>query len=408
MNRIDKLLEEMCPEGVKFLKLESLCKIETGSRNAGEGVENGKYKFFTTSRSDSKIDTYRWNTEALLIAGNANVGNVKHFSGKFDAYQRTYVLTDFPDFIDVKFLFYLLSTSLNRYLDAKKNVSAMTYIVVGTLKSFLVAIPPLEIQKEIVKTLDKFTELEAEIEAELEAELEAREKQYEEVRRRLLDFESDTSNHPLGEMIREMCPEGIKASSLGANCDFVRGSTLDKKDLREYGLPVVHYGEIHTKYGYKSIESISFVEPQKAAKMRKANPGDLVLVTTSEDVEAVAKPMVWLGVEDLNVGGESYIIRSEIDSLFLAHFFMSPQFKKASLRYISGTKVKRISSSNLSKIQIPVPPLEIQKEIVRILDNLYSLVNSVNEGIPAEIAARRKQYEYYRDKLLTFKELDAA
>lgn len=185
MSRIDDLIAKLCPNGVEYKTLGDICNIETGKLNANDAVENGAFMFFTTAKKPSKIDKYRWDTEALLISGNANVGEVKHYIGKFDAYQRTYVLTNFISNLNVRFLFFILSSYLKKYLEDRTNSAAMTYIVLATLKNFPIPIPPLEIQREIVKVLDTFTKLEA----ELEAELEARRRQYHYYRDQLLNFE---------------------------------------------------------------------------------------------------------------------------------------------------------------------------------------------------------------------------
>lgn len=401
MSRIDELIQELCPEGVRFSDLGSLCRIETGKRDANEANPTGKYLFFTTARETSLIDSYHWDCEALLVAGNANVGNVKHYRGKFDAYQRTYVLSNFLEGLDGRYLFFVLNNNLNYYLDSNKNVAAMTYIVLGTLKAFKVPVPPLKIQKEIVSILNRFTELES----ELEAELEVRKKQIETIREALLYGPQNSTKETKA---KETFQNVIGHKSLGELGEFVRGSGLEKKDLEDKGSPVVHYGEVHTFYGFWADTTRSFVKPEVARKLKKAENGDVILVTTSENVEDVGKPLAWLGSEPVSVGGESYIFKSALDPLYLAQVFLSPTFKRACRKFISGTKVKRISERNLAKIEIPVPPLSRQKEIGLKLQALDSLINDVSSGIPAEIRARRIQYEYYRNKLLTFKELHAA
>jgi type I restriction enzyme S subunit len=131
-------------------------------------------------------------------------------------------------------------------------------------------------------------------------------------------------------------------------------------------------------------------------------------VTTSEDEQDVGKPLAWVGQTDLNVGGESYIFKSKLDPFFTAQLFLSQAFKRQSRKYLSGTKVKRISSSNLEKLVVCIPPLEIQRRIGETLKAMDALVNDISIGLPAEIEARRKQYEHYRNRLLSFKELDAA
>ena len=126
MSRIDELIIKKCPNGVEYKTLGGLCKIETGKLNANAATEDGEYMFFTTAKEPGRIDKYRWDTEALLIAGNANIGDVKHYIGKFEAYQRTYVLTDFDVNVVPRFLYFVLRNSLKQYLDSHKNEAAMT------------------------------------------------------------------------------------------------------------------------------------------------------------------------------------------------------------------------------------------------------------------------------------------
>ena len=191
VNFLEKLLDGVA---VEWKSLGDICRIETGKLNANAAVEDGPFMFFTTAKETSRIDRYRWDTEALLIAGNANVGEVKHYTGKFEAYQRTYVLTNFVKNVTVRYLYFVLAHSFKKYLEEKTNSAAMTYIVLSTVENFPIPIPcpdnpkkSLEIQAEIVRILDVFTELSA----ELTAELTARRKQYNHYRDQLLSFEED-------------------------------------------------------------------------------------------------------------------------------------------------------------------------------------------------------------------------
>ena len=202
----------------------------------------------------------------------------------------------------------------------------------------------------------------------------------------------------IDELIEELSPGGFPRRPLSELCKFTRGSNLEKKELLSEGFPAVHYGEIHTHYGYKTERTKSFVSQIKASKMRKAMPGDLVLVTTSESADEVAKPLAWLGDLPLSVGGECYIVQSQMDSIFLAHLFQSADFKREIQKFISGTKVKRISANDLGKIAIPAPPLVVQREIVSILDKFTHL----EAELEAELEARRIQYQVTRDRLLDF------
>ena len=132
------------------------------------------------------------------------------------------------------------------------------------------------------------------------------------------------------------------------------------------------------------------------------------MAVTSENVEDVCKCVVWEGKEDVAVSGHSVIIRHNQNARYLAHYFGSSHFQNQKKQYCMGIKVIDVKPDNLAKIIIPVPPLEEQERIVKILDKFDKLTNDISEGIPAEIEARQKQYEYYRNKLLSFDELKEA
>ncbi|MEA5075233.1 MAG: restriction endonuclease subunit S [Coriobacteriia bacterium] len=204
----------------------------------------------------------------------------------------------------------------------------------------------------------------------------------------------------IDELIAELCPDGVEHKTLGELGIFARGNGLQKKDLRDSGVPAIHYGQVHTHYGIWTTETKSFVTPEFAARLRKAEPGDLVIATTSEDDEAVAKAVAWLGFVPAAVSGDAYIYQHSLDPKYVAYFFQSERFQEQKKRGITGTKVRRISGDSLAKIRIPVPPSEIQREIVRILD----LFTTLEAELEAELEARRRQYAHYRDSLLTFPE----
>jgi len=259
---------------------------------------------------------------------------------------------------------------------------------ISVYSKFQIPIPPLPIQQEIVNILDTFTELQA----ELEAELEARKKQYEYYRNKLLTFVD-------GE---------VEWKALGEVGEFVRGNGLQKKDFTESGVGCIHYGQIYTYYGTCTYKTKSFVSPEFAKKMRKARKGDLIIATTSENVEDVCKTVVWLGEEEICISGETYIFKHKQNPKYLAYYLQTPRFFDFKKQNVTGTKVIRLHGDKLEKFKIPIPPLAEQERIVAILDKFDALVastSSATEGLPAEIEARRKQYEYYRGKLLDFKSL---
>lgn len=185
---------------------------------------------------------------------------------------------------------------------------------------------------------------------------------------------------------------------------FVRGNGLQKADLKTEGTPAIHYGQIHTHYGVWTTETKSFVDPSFGTRLRRADPGSLIIATTSEDDDAVGKATAWIGTEPVAVSGDAFIFHHTLEPKYVSYFFQSDQFQTQKKRHITGAKVRRLSGEALSKIQMPVPSLEEQRRIVSILDQFDALVNDLSVGLPAELAARRKQYEHYRDKLLTFEE----
>ncbi len=139
-----------------------------------------------------------------------------------------------------------------------------------------------------------------------------------------------------------------------------------------------------------------------AKKCKKAQKGNLIIATTSENDEDVCKAVAWLGSEDIAVSSDACIYKHNLNPKYVSYFFQTEQFQNQKRQYITGAKVRRVNADNLSKILIPVPSMEIQERIVSILDKFDTLTNSITEGLPREIALRQKQYEYYRDLLFSF------
>ena len=141
-----------------------------------------------------------------------------------------------------------------------------------------------------------------------------------------------------------------------------------------------------------------------AKKLKKVNKGDLIIASTSEDIEGVCKAVAWLGDEEIVTGGHSTILKHNQNPKYIAYYFQTPMFFDQKRKFARGTKVIDVSAKDMAKIKIPLPSLDEQEHIVSILDRFDALVNDISIGLPAELKARRKQYEYYRDKLLTFNE----
>lgn len=259
------------------------------------------------------------------------------------------------------------------------------------IENYEIPLPPIEVQTEIVRILDKFTSLEA----ELEAELDCRKRQYEYYRDKLLSFDNVG-----GQEV-----EWKKMSEVGT---FIRGNGLQKKDFTESGVGCIHYGQIYTKFNTFTDQTLTYCSENVARKLTPVHPGDLIIACTSENVEDVCKTVAWLGKEDIVTGGHACVFSHHENPKYIAYLLQTENFFQQKKKYARGVKVIDIKVADLQKITLPIPSLEEQQRIVSILDRFESLTTSLQSGFPAEIAARRQQYEHYRDKLLTFKRKGAA
>ena len=251
-----------------------------------------------------------------------------------------------------------------------------------------IPILPIKVQNEIVRILDTFTERTETLMNELTTELEARKKQYYYYREKLLSFKE-------GE---------VDWKTLGEIGELIRGNGLPKTDFTVTGVPAIHYGQIYTFYGTYTENTISFVSKETAKKLNKVERGDVVITNTSENFEDVGKAVVYLGEEQAVTGGHATIFKPSkvITGKYFAYFTQTSLFSSQKRKYAKGTKVIDVSAKDMAKIMIPIPQREEQERIVVILDKLESLTASISEALPKEIALRKKQYEYFRDLLLTF------
>ncbi|RWZ24811.1 restriction endonuclease subunit S [Escherichia coli] len=194
---------------------------------------------------------------------------------------------------------------------------------------------------------------------------------------------------------------------LGELGELVRGNGLPKSDFTESGVPAIHYGQIYTFYGLSTETTKSFVSHETAKKLKKVNSGDVVITNTSENFTDVGKALVYLGKEQAVTGGHATIFKpnSTIIGKYFAYFTQTDSFANEKRKYSKGTKVIDVSASDMAKITIPIPcpenpekSLAIQSEIVRILDKFTALTAELT----AELKIRKKQYNYYHDRLFSF------
>ena len=397
MRKINDLLLELCPNGVQFLRVDQVCV-----RRSGLPLTAGEMKVLNTAGGDVRIfaggktfaDVKSESLEGKYIVGpglivkSRGIIDFEFWLGRYSHKNELWSYQPKNEVVNLKFLYYFLKTKvLEVQLIAKANSVKMPQIKVGDIDGMFIPVPPLEIQNEIVRVLDTFTELEA----ELEAELDVRKTQYEFYRESLFNAHISTQK------------------SLDSVASIWRGRRFVKDDIRSEGTPAIHYGEIYTKYGLAATETYSFLDPELASRLRFVSPGDVVLVSAGETIEDIGKSFTWLGEGDAVIHDACYGIRSsEIDPRYMVHFFNTHNFRSQLRKYISSSKISAISTEKLGKVFIPVPSPEEQKEIADVLDSIDCLVSDLSVGLPGEIDARRQQYEYYRGKLLTFKELEVA
>lgn len=407
MSRLNELIQELCPNGVEFKKLGEVCNFINGfafksslfkekgeiiiriTNINGTSIELDDVKYFDLNDYNTDLQSFIANYGDILIAmSGATTGKVGYYDNKNKAYlnQRVGKFVPNKKKLNNRYLFHFLcSITTELYImaggGAQPNLSSTKL-----MNNVVIPIPPLDVQNEIVRILDTFTSHAA----ELQAELQARKEQYEYYRNKLLTFDKDEKN--------------VKWMKLGEIGTFIRGNGLQKKDFTETGFPCIHYGQIHTHYGTFADTTISHTSFVLAEKLRKASYGDLVIATTSEDVDGVCKACAWLGKNDVAVSGDAYIYKHNQNPKYISYLFQTKRFYEYKRKASVGTKVVRVSGDSMKNFIFPIPSISEQTRIVSILDKFEALVNDLTEGLPAEIAAVQEQYEYYRNKLLTFKQ----
>lgn len=403
MNKVERLLKKLCPNGVEWEKIDKIFDLKNGytpSKNNTEFWTNGTIPWFRLEDIrqngrilDNAIQSVSHNAlkggkvipaNSLILSTTATIGEVALITVPFICNQQLTAISinsEYKNSVNIKFYFYYFQILGNKM---KKGISTGSFpiISVSKLKKLKIPIPPLEIQEEIVKILDKFTDYVT----ELTTELTLRQKQYHYYQDELFTFEN----------------EEVEWKRFDEVCEIIRGNGLQKKDFVSEGVPCIHYGQIYTYYGITANETKSFVSNTVSEKLKKASYGDIILATTSENIEDVGKSLVWLGEEEVCIGGHSCILKTNQNSEYINHYLRTTQFQKQKERLVIGTKVIELYPKKIGTILIPIPSPETQLRISEILNGFNNLCNSFGEGLPKEIELRQKQYEYYRDKLLSF------
>ena len=424
MSRLAELIEELCPDGVEFRRLDELFATRNGytpSRGDMSAWDSHDIPWFrmedirenggildramTYVSSSAVKNGVLFPENSMLVATSATIGahaliTVPHLSNqRFTSLQ---LKDEYRKDFDYRFLYYYCFI-LDAFCLDHVNVSSFPSVDMKAFRSFEFPLVPLAVQREIVGILDQFTTLEAELEVELEAELEARRAQYEHYRNHLLSITA----------MKQRCGE-IPVRKLGEVGAFYGGLTgKTKADFIESpdASAFVTYKEIYSLIEISDIP-VGRVQVADDEKQLTLEYGDVLFTGSSESREEVGMTAVVTGEFSQPVYLNSFSIcfrwsENLFDPGYAKHMFNSPEIRREIQRCASGVTRFNLSKKRLEKIFIPVPPLEAQREIALILDHFDALVNEISSGLPAEIAARRAQYEHYRDRLLSFPEKKA-
>ncbi len=394
MSKIDKLIQELCPDGVVYRQLgdiedSKMIKLGRGSVISKKDIvaEPGNYPIYSSSASGvgefGRYGKYMFDDERLSWSVD---GGGRFFYRQAHKYSVTNVSGWLKvldcSLINIKYLYYALDSAWRtKKFDYTKKAHPSVIRV-----EYKIPVPPIEVQKEIVKILDTFTQLEA----ELEAELEARRKQYEFYRNQLLTFNDEGK-----EKVRWQILESVTVSTGNVKWDKITNSTYKYIDLSSVSR------DDHTIVD--TVEIGPTTAPSRARKIIATN--DIIFATTRPTL----KRYTYINQEyDGQIASTGFcVLRADTDKVipgWILHNIGSSEFNDYVERNQEGSAYPAISDSKVKQFKIPVPPLDEQERIVSILDKFDKLVNDISEGLPAELNARRKQYEYYRTKLLTFQE----
>lgn len=312
---------------------------------------------------------------------------LKYYKGHFVTADNRIATSSNTDILLNKFLFYWLQFQ-SQVIDSFYRGSGIKHPNMAAVLDMRIPIPPLNLQNEIVRILDKLSELSTELLNNLKTELNARKQQYCFYRDEMFGFK--------GEL--------VECKSLSEIGEFQRGKRFVKDDMILEGIPCIHYGEMYTYYGTWANKSKSFLSEElvKSKNLRIAERGDVVIVAAGETIEDIGMGTAWLGNEGVVIHDACFSFRSPLNPKYVAYYTRTKQFHDQIKKHISSGKISAINARGLEKVLIPVPSPEEQERIVTILDKFDILTNSIREGLPKEIELRKKQYEYYRDLLLTF------
>ena len=382
MNKIEKLIEKLCPNGVELMELGNFINYEQPTKYIVAST-NYEDKFSTPVLTAGQTFILGYTNEEFGIL-NASKNNPVII---FDDFTTSFHWVDFSFKVKssaMKILTSVINEKINfRYIyyamkciDYKPVDHARQWISIYS--KFQIPFPPLAIQEKIVKILDKFTQLET----ELETELEARKAQYQFYRNQLLTFENkEVEWKTLGEIGKvSMCKRIMKNETTSTgDIPFYKIGTFGK--IPNAFIKKEVYENYKSKYSFPKVGTI--------------------LISASG---TIGRTVIYDGKPAYFQ--DSNIVWVDNDESIVTNQFLNQFYKIIKWETDTGGVISRLYNDNIKKAKIPVPSMEEQNRIVKILDHFDDLVNDISSGLPAEIKARRQQYEYYRAKLLTFKVME--
>ena len=413
MSKLDELLRELCPDGVEYKKLGEIATVLRGASprpikkyitNDSDGVNWIKIgdvpvgsKYIT--QSEEKITKEGAEKSRYVRKGDFILSNSMSFG-------RPYILaidgcihdgwlsiSNFKDVFLSDYLYYLLSSSAIQQ-EMKKRASfggAVQNLNADVVKALVLPVPPIEVQSEIVRMLDGYTESVVELQKQLTAELTARKMQYSYYRDNLLSFNMPVSKKKIGEITR-----------------VFSAARVHKNEWTQEGVPFYRSSDVISKFnGVENSRGKAYISfdlyKRLSAKSGKIMKDDILITGGG----TIGIPYVVPSDEPIYVKDADLLCiqkSKEFNSRFLYHYFLSTEFRKYLKNITHNATIAHYTISQIEDTPVPLPPLDVQNRIVNVLDNFEKICADLNIGLPAEIEARQKQYEYYRDKLLTFAE----
>jgi len=389
MSKIQQLINQYCPHGVEYKKLGEVCVIQRGSSITKNEITEGNIPVIAGGRKPAYFHNVPNRTgQTIVIAGSgAYAGFVSWWEQPIFVSDAFSVKPKNVNYLNSKFCYYFL-ISKQEQIHKMKSGGGVPHVYPSDIDNFLIPLPPLPVQEEIVRILDTFTELEA----ELEAEQEARKKQYEYYRNKLLTPVEIHGKWYLND-------KEVEWKKLGEVCKNITSGGTPSSSNRKYyegNIPWLRTQEINWNEIYDTQLKISLEGLKNSSA--KIIPENCVIVAMYGATAAKA------AINKIPLSTNQACCNLEVDEVKANNKFVFYWLKKEynKLKSLGEGSQSNLNSQKIKNFYIPIPPLSEQERIVEILDKFDALVNDLTAGLPAEIAARRKQYEYYRNRLLTF------